>query len=967
MSECSMANRKMTLSKTKLAQSVSSSISSGALSLGVAAALLLSSSNASALGLGSLEVTSNLDQPFTGTIELKVAPGDDLDTLTAVIASREDFESLGIDYPSYLKDFSLLLDTLGNDRMLRVTSNNVIIKEPFIHFLVRVESSGGSFLREYTALIDPPVYAAESPAFVAEPREVGTDQNYRTDSAEAPEVEESSIDDNVSSDDQEVDTEQTPTVLASGSDQTDGARYGPVESGSSLSVIAQELQSQFPDLSIYQIMKVMFEENQDAFIDGNINGLIQGSILNIGDLDTIRAADVEESRAFYRNQIAEWNPGLLQPSDDDSLNVGDDTYSSEDDSSTASSSSEFGESDDLDNFRVGAATESDDFLSSGQGDSSEGEILALRDQVTTLQVSLASSQEENIELSDRIQALETQLEDLNRLAELSIDSPDGKALEDALRQQNDALDELSDGTGSVAENLVDDLDEGFDDVSSGIEEFVSDGGGAIEGLVDDGSEAIEGLVDDGSEVIDGLVDGIDGGIDDLGDSVEEGVSDAIDGLVTDTEAEEAPPVVSTNKPVVTTTPDQSILDKAKSAIFDGGLWKVLAGLGGLLALGAGAIFLRRRRADEEFEVSMLSIESNSHSVGHSATTAHASSMTASHTASIASDDATNADKETSFLTVYSDSDAVVQADEVDPVAEADVYIAYGRDEQAEEVLLDGVVSHPDRVDIKQKLLSLYHKGQNTEGFERVAEELYSQRATLDDDVWQQVCDMGKEVSPGNPLFDASGPGLDAALEASSEIVAAEQGADAETGSDEVEELIDDSVLEDAEQLGGSLTEKAADVNEALTIGEDADSDLDALVDDPSIQLVDFDEGAGEIAGLDEVEIDALDFGEDTPESLDISNADSDVAEISLGEDDKPLEFAANDSGDDGEELVREVSDLEIDPDYDEARTQYELAKVFVDLGDEDGARKILVELVDNKENSADVLSDSKALLDSINS
>ena len=63
--------------------------------------------------------------------------------------------------------------------------------------------------------------------------------------------------------------------------------------------------------------------------------------------------------------------------------------------------------------------------------------------------------------------------------------------------------------------------------------------------------------------------------------------------------------------------------------------------------------------------------------------------------------------------------------------------------------------------------------------------------------------------------------------------------------------------------------------------------------------------------------------------------------------------------------MQEVSDLDIDADYDEARTQYELAKVFVDLGDEDGARKILNDIVDNKNNAEDVLSDATKLLESI--
>jgi pilus assembly protein FimV len=119
------------------------------------------------------------------------------------------------------------------------------------------------------------------------------------------------------------------------------------------------------------------------------------------------------------------------------------------------------------------------------------------------------------------------------------------------------------------------------------------------------------------------------------------------------------------------------------------------------------------------------------------------------------DDDKPQDRETSFLTVYSDSDALVQADEVDPIAEADVYIAYGRDEQAEEVMMDGIVRMPDRVDIKQKLLTLYHKNNNKEGFERIAEELYAQKGLLTSEIWQQVSLMGKDISPENPLFDVS--------------------------------------------------------------------------------------------------------------------------------------------------------------------------------------------------------------------
>ena len=106
-------------------------------------------------------------------------------------------------------------------------------------------------------------------------------------------------------------------------------------------------------------------------------------------------------------------------------------------------------------------------------------------------------------------------------------------------------------------------------------------------------------------------------------------------------------------------------------------------------------------------------------------------------------------------------------------------------------------------------------------------------------------------------------------------------------------------------------------------------------------------------------------------------ADDEENSIDIDMDDESLEsnapseatFSENDTEDEeGQRSIREVqevSDLEIDSDYDESRTQYELAKVFVDLGDEDGAKRILNELVANDDNDEEVLSDARELLKSI--
>ncbi len=142
----------------------------------------LSMSMAFALGLGSLEVQSNLDQPLDGIIELRLAPGDEVASIDARIASREEFEDLGIDYPEYLGSVRLLVEDRAGVAVLRLLSDS-IINEPFVHLLVRVDWSGGSFLREYTALIDPPIYASETPPAISQPRAVEDQVNaYTNDS-----------------------------------------------------------------------------------------------------------------------------------------------------------------------------------------------------------------------------------------------------------------------------------------------------------------------------------------------------------------------------------------------------------------------------------------------------------------------------------------------------------------------------------------------------------------------------------------------------------------------------------------------------------------------------------------------------------------------------------------------------------------------------------------------------------------
>ncbi|MEI7612023.1 MAG: FimV/HubP family polar landmark protein [Betaproteobacteria bacterium] len=93
----------------------------------------------------------------------------------------------------------------------------------------------------------------------------------------------------------------------------------------------------------------------------------------------------------------------------------------------------------------------------------------------------------------------------------------------------------------------------------------------------------------------------------------------------------------------------------------------------------------------------------------------------------------------------------IDTDEVDPVAEADVYMAYGRDAQAEEILLEALQKDQKRYAIHLKLLEIYLNRKDVKRFETVATELYSETGGAGAD-WEKAVAMGLKINPANPMF-----------------------------------------------------------------------------------------------------------------------------------------------------------------------------------------------------------------------
>ncbi|MEZ0246497.1 MAG: FimV family protein, partial [Methylophilaceae bacterium] len=216
------------------------------------------------------------------------------------------------------------------------------------------------------------------------------------------------------------------------------------------------------------------------------------------------------------------------------------------------------------------------------------------------------------------------------------------------------------------------------------------------------------------------------------------------------------------KPPVETPAEPTLLDR----LIQDPLMMGAAG-GALLLLVGGWLLLRRQRRKnlDSFEKGILT-SSGLKSDTVFGTTAGAAVDTG----------------ETSFMSDFSHRNGagMIDTNDVDPISEAEVYMAYGRDAQAEEILKDAIVKEPKRYELHLKLLEIYANRKDAVAFETLAGELYATLGTIDP-VWSKVADMGRALEPENPMYAAVAGG-DAAASAtpassvSSTIIQASAGA-----------------------------------------------------------------------------------------------------------------------------------------------------------------------------------------------
>jgi pilus assembly protein FimV len=276
--------------------------------------------------------------------------------------------------------------------------------------------------------------------------------------------------------------------------------------------------------------------------------------------------------------------------------------------------------------------------------------------------------------------------------------------------------------------------------------------------------------------------------------------------------------------------------------------------------------------------------------------------------------------DTSFLTDFSQAGlGTIDTHDVDPIAEAEVYMAYGRDAQAEEILKEAILKTPDRHEIRVKLLEIYAARRNTAAFEAAAGEFFAALGGKPSPLWDRVCDMGRSIDPTNPLYGGAQSSTSSAPAATTVAATAAIAGGAvalDSGAGETQPLIGDL----PEPAAGDASMDFENAGNILEFDHKIESNPQAVADAVAsdAQDLEFDlSGIGESESQDELKLDLGMEADNGPDSA-----------FNFGD----LDLDLGESG---------GNDLELD----EVATKLDLARAYLEMGDKDGAREILNEVI----------------------
>lgn len=721
------------------------------LALAVGLASALSAEMASALGLGEIKLLSTLNQPLEAEIKLLQAKELSENEILIGLAGNEDFQRAGIDRLYFLTDlkFSVVLDGPSGP-YIRVSSRKPV-REPYVNFLLETQWPNGRILREYTLLMDLPVFSDESArpvqsARTSTPSTSSTPVRSRPAAPVArPKAEEPT--ERASAPRPRAQTQRQQPSRAS---QSGDGVYGPVGSNDTLWEIALKVRPN-RGYSVQQTMLAIQRLNPEAFINGNINLLRKGQVLRVpsaGDIDTVTERQAVSEVAQQNNQ---WS-GSASRDQGAQLEGGKRRSPAKAQQQSVSG-----------RLKVAGAEAREDLQAGRAAGEVGGDVESLQNNLAISLEELDRSQRDNSELKDRVEELEDQIQTMERL--LAVSSQELRAMQLGIESNNQKAADVASAEQSAAD-------------SRSAEE----------------ASVLEASTDDSSDDSNGVMTG-----DEMSTDTALAAAAVTDESVAGTTAQPKvePKKVDPTKVVRSAKPKES-------SIMDIVMDNILYIGGALIALLAGIFLLaRRRNQDEDDSV----FEAEESLIAQPSDDEDVSSIFDEPEVELESSE----ELETPVQEDELELDEVVSTESQtgDAVGEADIYIAYGKFDQAEEMLLNALEENDQDFAARLKLMEVYVETQELEKFDQ---QYSSVEASGNSDAMSRAADLRQQ-------FDDA-PAYIAMSEGASEPASDDDGLDL-LGESSLEESNDESFDFD---LGddSDLTVVAADLDAS---NESSDSEL----------------------------------------------------------------------------------------------------------------------------------------------
>ena len=647
-----------------------------------------------AAGLGKLNVSSGLGEPLRADIELISATPEELFSLTAAIANDEAYAAQGIERPAMHNSIQIQLAKNASGNPILKLKTNQAVNDPFLDMLIQVDWASGRLLREYTVLLDPPGYKTQidKSNISQQIQAPASTQTGETTTEAAMPLMKSAAGDNIV-------TLSGNKIIAEGKQKKTG-KSRKVKS------IKQE-ESDVPDISkshddyttkrgdtLSTVAKQMQVEG--VSLDQMLVGLYQNNpnAFSGDNMNRLKAGQI------IRTPSAEEFNTINQKTAHAEVKLQAQNWNAYRNKLAGMVAATSEKSEDINKEASGGKVTSatDKALQTNNGVKDVIKLSAgdVKDK-TKQNVGTMAEQARIAKLEDAIAKDKALKEEEEQAAELAKIQANKDLLALKSKQMADLQKSAQENQKPVTTVLTPNVE-----------------------------QAPASKVEPKQDVA-------------LATEPSTSNAKAVPVENAKTPAAEKPKTIPT--PVVTKpveTPPNFIDNLL------GNVDTAMLGLGGgaLVLLAGGWLFLRnkRKRSLANFEQGILT------SGGLKANTVFGNTSGGKVDTG-----------DTSFLTDFSQSSNgnMIDTNDVDPIAEAEVYMAYGREAQAEEILKDAILKEPKRYELHLKLLEMYAVRNDTAAYETIAGELYTILGA-DDPIWAKVAEMGTSIEPENPLYQTIG-------------------------------------------------------------------------------------------------------------------------------------------------------------------------------------------------------------------